>query len=75
MLNFILNIELVHHSHKDTLQLLAVLHRLARLPANNSRRCGDPAGSGLKRKLMSCSHGKELGQLGDLASDWLFTLV
>ena len=28
----------------------------------------------LKRKLMSCSHGQELGQLADLASDWLFTL-
>ena len=29
----------------------------------------------LKRKLLSCSHGQELGQLADLASDWLFTLV
>ena len=24
---------------------------------------------------MSCSHGQELGQFTDLASDWLFTLV
>ena len=29
----------------------------------------------LERKLMSCRHGQELGQLADLASDWLFTLV
>ena len=26
-------------------------------------------------KLMICSHCQELGQLADLASDWLFTLV
>ena len=26
-------------------------------------------------KLVSCSHGQELGQLADLASDCLFTLV
>ena len=29
----------------------------------------------LEWKLMSLSHGQELGQLADLASDWLFTLV
>ena len=29
----------------------------------------------LKRKIMSWSQGQELGQLADLASDWLFTLV
>ena len=29
----------------------------------------------LKRKLMSLSHGQELGQLADLPSDCLFTLV
>ena len=29
----------------------------------------------LKRKLMSCSHCQKLGQLADLASDWLLTLV
>ena len=30
----------------------------------------------LKRKFMSCGHCQELGQLADLASDWLlFTLV
>ena len=29
----------------------------------------------LERKFMSCSHGQELGQLVDLSSDWLFTLV
>ena len=29
----------------------------------------------LKRKLMSLSHGQELGQLADLASDWFFTFV
>ena len=29
----------------------------------------------LKRKFMSCSHCQELGQLADLASDKLFTLV
>ena len=29
----------------------------------------------LKRKFMSCCHCQELGQLTDLASDWLFTLV
>ena len=29
----------------------------------------------LKRKLMSLSHGQEWGQLAELASDWLFTLV
>ena len=29
----------------------------------------------LEWKLMSCSHCQELGQLADLASDWLFTLV
>ena len=29
----------------------------------------------LKRKFMSCSHGQELGQLADLVSDWLFTIV
>ena len=28
---------------------------------------------GLKRKLMSCSHGQELGQLAVLAADWLFS--
>ena len=27
------------------------------------------------QKLMSCSHCQELGQLADLVSDWLFTLV
>ena len=26
-------------------------------------------------KFMICSHCQELGQLADLASDWLFTLV
>ena len=26
-------------------------------------------------KLMSCSHGQELGQLADLTSGWLFTSV
>ena len=26
-------------------------------------------------KLVSCSHGQELCQLADLASDWLFMLV
>ena len=31
----------------------------------------DPQG----RKLMSCSHCQELGQLADLVSDWLLTLV
>ena len=30
---------------------------------------------GLKRKLLSLSHGQELGQLAELTSDWLFTLV
>ena len=29
----------------------------------------------LKRKFLSCSHCQELGQLADLASGWLFTLV
>ena len=29
---------------------------------------------GLKRKFMRCSQCQELGQLADLASDWLFTL-
>ena len=29
----------------------------------------------LKRKLLSLSHGLELGQLADLAVDWLFILV
>ena len=29
----------------------------------------------LKRKLVSFSHGQELGQCTDLASDWLFNLV
>ena len=29
----------------------------------------------LKRKFMSCSHSRELGQVADLASDWVFTLV
>ena len=29
----------------------------------------------LNQKFMSCSHRQELGQLDDLASDWLFTLV
>ena len=29
----------------------------------------------LKRKFMSCSHCQELGQLPDLASDWLFTFA
>ena len=33
------------------------------------------AEKGLKRKLMSLSNGQELGQLADLASDWLFTLL
>ena len=28
----------------------------------------------LKRKLVSCGQCQELGQLADLASDWLFTL-
>ena len=28
----------------------------------------------LEWKLMSCSHGQELGQFADLASDWLFNL-
>ena len=26
-------------------------------------------------KLISLSHGQELGQIADLASDWMFTLV
>ena len=29
----------------------------------------------LERKLLSCSHCQEFGQLADLASDWLFKLV
>ena len=29
----------------------------------------------LKWKFLSCSHCQELGQLADLASDWLLTLV
>ena len=29
----------------------------------------------LKRKFMGCYHCQELGQLTDLASDWLFNLV
>ena len=32
-------------------------------------------GEHLGRKLLSCSHGQECGQLAALASDWLFTLV
>ena len=28
-----------------------------------------------ERKLISCSHCQELGQLADLAPDWLFTLM
>ena len=32
-------------------------------------------GCGLKRKLVSLSHGQEFGQLADLATDWLFILV
>ena len=35
----------------------------------------EPVELGLKRKLMSLSHGQELCQLAVLASDWLFTLV
>ena len=29
----------------------------------------------LRRKLMNCSHGQELGQPADLTSDCFFTLV
>ena len=29
----------------------------------------------LEWKLMSCTHCQKLGQLANLASDWLFTLV
>ena len=29
----------------------------------------------LERKFMSCGHCQEMGQLANLASDWLFTLV
>ena len=29
----------------------------------------------LEWKLLSCSHCQELGQLADLAPDWLFMLV
>ena len=43
---------------------------LPRVHPNGRHRVGE-----LKRKLMSCSHCQELGQLSDLASDWLFTLV
>ena len=32
-------------------------------------------GAVLVRKFMRCSHCQKLGQLVDLASDWLFTLV
>ena len=39
------------------------------MPDNVEALCTEP------RQLMSCSHGQELGQLADLASDWLFTLV
>ena len=40
------------------------------------RRLGAAAQSKvLKRKFMSCSHFQELGQLADLASDWLFSLL
>ena len=34
-----------------------------------------PEEGGLKRKLLSLSHGQELGKCAELASEWLFMLV
>ena len=39
------------------------------------RRLGKGRAHLLKQKFMSWSHCQELGQLADLASDWLFTLI
>ena len=54
-------------------------HQAAALPvAEQGHGVPVPAEVGdveLKRKLMSLSHCQELGQLTDLAFDWLFTLV
>ena len=36
---------------------------------------GNVVAQRLEWKLMSCSHSQKLGQLADLGSDWLFTLM
>ena len=58
--------------HVDIVKVLCV-HSFPSLDGFNGKPYGHQVA--LERKLISLSHGQELGQLADLASDWLFTLV
>ena len=63
---------LTAHAHQPR----AVLRRRGRTGERvQIEQTGKEAILGLKRKFMSCSHCQGLGQLTDLASNWLFTLV